>query len=125
MASMRERFNAAFLASAALGAIILVPTLAPRLMAGSTCGVLARTGRPCAGCGGTTALCEGLRGSFISAFSHNPPGAFVAIMVWGILLLALHAAVTGRTDRLLQAGALLTIGYVAVAFAWILATSLR
>ncbi|HEV7499993.1 MAG TPA: DUF2752 domain-containing protein, partial [Vicinamibacteria bacterium] len=51
----------------------------------------ARTGYPCAGCGGTTAFEHAAHGRWTAAAAANPLGAFAGLAAWG---LALAAALT-------------------------------
>jgi hypothetical protein len=80
------------------------------------CSYRARTGRPCAGCGGTEAFEHAARGRFGMASRSNPLGAAAGLMAWVLLGTAALGLVTGRVVWLGRALAAVGVGFpVAVA----------
>ncbi len=59
------------------------------------CGMLQRTGVPCATCGMTTSFSYAADGNFVQSFITQPAGAILAIVTAATCLLTGYAAVTG------------------------------
>lgn len=74
-----------------------------------TCSFRVRTGYPCLGCGGTTALVLAAHGDLRGAVAANPLGAAVGLGAWATVLGAFLTFVTARFAFLKAA-----IGFVVV-----------
>jgi hypothetical protein len=75
------------------------------------CSYRARTGRPCAGCGGTEAFEHAARGRFAVASRTNPLGAAAGLTAWALLGTAALVLVTGRGVWLGRALAAVGVGF--------------
>lgn len=64
------------------------------------CSFRARTGSPCLGCGGTTALILTARGDLYGAMAANPFGAAVGLCAWATVLGGLLTVLTARPSFL-------------------------
>jgi hypothetical protein len=60
------------------------------------CSHLARTGKPCLGCGGTRALGLAARGRLLDSLAANPLGAWAGLVLWGGVGIGARATRTGR-----------------------------
>jgi len=79
------------------------------------CSFRARTGYPCLGCGGTTALALTARGDFRRAMAANPLGAFVGLAAWATVVGAGLSMSTAR-GGFLKAALLFAVVSLPLAF---------